>query len=59
MTYLYKKIKSTFDSFDTIKGIKIYYGTLENNSNSLEMIDSIKNSGYDKNEAGKNYKKIY
>jgi len=35
------------DSFDTIKGIKIYYGTLENNSNSLEMIDSIKNSGYD------------
>ncbi len=42
-----KRLKQLLDSFDTIKGIKIYYGTLENNSNSLEMIDSIKNSGYD------------
>ncbi len=41
-----KRLKQFLDSFDTIKKINLYYGTLEDNPESQTMIKDIKNYGY-------------
>jgi len=41
-----KRLKQLLDSFDTIKNINFYYGTLEDNQESEEMSKSIKKYRY-------------
>jgi hypothetical protein len=42
-----KRLKQFLDSFDTIKDVKIYYGTLENSAMSKDMMQSLKDNKYD------------
>ena len=44
-----KRIKQFFDSFDTVKFVKIYTGTLEGNEQSEKQIEELKIMGYDVN----------
>ncbi len=41
-----KRLKQFLESFNTIKDIKIYYGTLENNEHSLDLIQSFNECKY-------------
>ena len=42
-----KRMKQFFDSFDTMRSIKIYTGTLEGNRQSEDFIPELKAMGYD------------
>ncbi len=42
-----KRAKQLFDSFDTIRSVKIYTGTLEGNQKSEDGILELKRFGYD------------
>jgi len=41
-----KRLKQFLDSFETIKNVYVYTGTLDGNSKSEEMIKELKNFGY-------------
>lgn len=41
-----KRIKQFFDSFDSVKAVKIYTGTLGGNQQAEEQINELKNAGY-------------
>lgn len=41
-----KRLKQLFDSFDTIKKVSVYTGTLDGNEKSQEMINELKDYGY-------------
>lgn len=42
-----KRIKQLFDSFESVKSVKIYTGTLEGNQQAEEQIQSLKDADYD------------
>jgi len=41
-----KRIKQFFDSFESVKSVKIYTGTLGGNQQAEEQINELKNAGY-------------
>ncbi len=42
-----KRLKKFLDSFDNINAVKVYYGTLEGDRKSEELMNSFKKRGYD------------
>lgn len=42
-----RRIKQLHDSFDMVKKVRLYHGTLEGNDKSQKQIDEVKSFGYD------------